>query len=128
MLKQSAAVLLGAFLTVAPALAHEGVEHMRGTVTQITEKNITIKMVAEAKKDEHAHAVATHDAKAAPTKAAEHEMTIAFDQSTKFWNGDRRATVKDVKVGDRVVMDVVEKNEASVAQTVKFGSVKTATK
>jgi hypothetical protein len=80
------------------ALAHNGVEHMKGTVSQLTDKAITIDMPGMK------------------------PMTIALTADTTFAKSGKAAAAKDLKVGDRVVVDVVKKGNEMVAKAVKFGA------
>jgi hypothetical protein len=88
------------------AFAHDGVEHMKGTVTQITDKAITIQV---ADKDKMV-------------------MTILLAPDTRFERSGKTATAKDLKVGERVVVDVVVKDKAMTAKAVKFGAATAASK
>ncbi len=81
-------------------LAHNGVEHMKGTVTKITDKAITIQL---ADKDKMV-------------------MTIWLASDTTFEQSGKTATAKDLKVGERVVLDVVVKDKNTMAKVVKFGA------
>jgi hypothetical protein len=93
------ALTLAAVLALAPlALAHNGVEHLRGTVTQISAKSITIQTQEKQTK------------------------TIALLSDTTFDKSGAAAALKDVKVGDRVVVDVVMKGKEMTAKAVKFGA------
>jgi hypothetical protein len=81
------------------ALAHDGIEHVMGTVKTVSDTSITVETV-------------------------KHEMAkIALDPTTKFTNKDAKASVKDLKAGTRVVVDT--KDDASDkphALTVKWGT------
>ena len=83
------------------ALAHKGVEHLRGTVTEITDKAITVQTPAKQTK------------------------TVTLLTDTTFLKGKVAASLKAVSVGDRVVIDVVMKGKDMVAKTVKSGAVAT---
>jgi hypothetical protein len=80
------------------ALAHNGVEHIKGTVSQLTDKAITIDMPGMK------------------------PMTIALTADTTFAKSGEAGSAKDLKVGDRVVVDVVKKGNDMVAKAVKFGA------
>ena len=83
----------------AMALAHNGIEHVLGTVKTLTAASITVETV-------------------------KHEMTvIALDPMTVFLNKGEKASMKDLKVGVRVAVDT--KDDASDkphAITVKWGA------
>ena len=97
------AFTLIAFLSLSGlALAHGGVEHVRGIITQTTDKAITIQTTGKQTK------------------------TITLLADTTFVKSGVVATLKDVNVGDKVVVDVVMKGKDMVAKAVKFGSVPTA--
>lgn len=50
-------------------------------------------------------------------------VTVLLDASTKFTNNDAAMTRKDVKVGDRVVIDAKENSDKKlVGVAVKLGS------
>ena len=83
------------------ALAHNGFEHVRGVVTQITDKAITIQV--EGKQ---------------PT-------TVTLLADTTFVKSGAAATMKDLKVGDKVVVDVTMKGKEMTAKIVKFGAAPT---
>lgn len=86
----------------AMAFAHGGGEHIKGTVTAIGENSITLETPANKSK------------------------TIGFDAKTKFEKSGAAATVKDLKVGDRVVVDIHEMGEKLHATVVRFGAPKKA--
>ncbi|MBI2681677.1 MAG: hypothetical protein HYX26_00395 [Acidobacteriales bacterium] len=81
---------------IAPA--HGGGGHVKGTVTAITADSITVKTPAGESKSVH------------------------FDQSTVFEKSKVKATVKDLKTGDRVVVDVQETGDKLHATQVRFGA------
>lgn len=86
----------------ALAFAHGGGEHIKGTVTAISESSITI---------------------ATPAKETK---TVNFDATTKFEKSGVAATVKDLKVGDRAVADIHEMDGKLHATVVRFGAPKKA--
>jgi hypothetical protein len=89
------ALMLGA----AIAYAHNGVEHVMGTVTAVTESSITVDTVKHT------------------------PVTVLLDASTKFTKNDAKITRQDLKVGDRVVIDAKENSDKKlVGLTVKLGS------
>jgi ribosomal protein S1 len=83
-----------AFLAAgAIALAHGDNDHVRGTITQISAQGITIQTTAKATR------------------------TLALNDKTTFEKSGHKATLADLKVGDRVVVDVPKKtNDALVVQ------------
>ena len=83
-----------AFLAAgAIGLAHGDNDHVRGTVTTISAQGITVQTTAKAVR------------------------TLALNDKTTFQKGGHKATLADLKVGDRVVVDVPKStNEARVVQ------------
>jgi type 1 fimbria pilin len=89
-------------LTLGPAIAfaHNGVEHVMGTVTAATDKSITVDTVKHT------------------------SVTVLIDPTTKFSKGTAQASRKDLKVGDRVAIDAKENSDKKlVGVTVKLGSM-----
>jgi len=78
---------------------HGGAEHVMGTVKSMTDNSITI-----------------------VTKGNQ-EKTVSFDAKTKFTKSGEAATIKDLKVGDRVVIEAQEEGTAGRlhAAEVRFG-------
>jgi len=75
------------------ALAHGGNQHVRGVVTQISAQSITVQTADKATK------------------------TLALTDKTTFQRAGKSAHLDDVKVGDRVVIDVPQKtNNALLIQ------------
>ncbi len=71
-------------LTSVAAWAHNGVEHILGTVTALTETSVTLETPKHT------------------------SVTVALNAATKFLKGDAAVARKDVKVGDRVAVDAKE--------------------
>ncbi len=91
----STVVTLVAALVVSGTLltAHEGNEHVRGVVTAVSGNAITVQTA---------------------TKAA---RTITITDKTAFKRAGKDAHLSDLKVGDRVVIDVpAKKNDALLVQ------------
>ncbi len=78
------------------AFAHGDAEHVQGTVTSITATAITVQTPAKQTR------------------------TITINEKTMFMRGKTHLSLSDVKVGDRVVLDVDKKT--SVATEVKLGT------
>lgn len=83
----------------ALTFAHGGAEHVMGKVKAMTADSITV-----------------------VTKTNE-EKTVNFDAKTMFMKSGQMATAKDLKVGDRVVIEVHEVGTAGRlhAAEVRFG-------
>lgn len=89
--------LLGLVLLAAAAIAHDGAHGMKGTVTAISDDTITLETPA---KQSH---------------------TVHFDSTTKFQKSGASASVKDLKVGDRVVIQANDSTGKMHAVQVRFG-------
>lgn len=84
-----------ALFAAGPARAHEGHEHrVMGTVAAIDAKHIE---------------VTTKDG---------HRTTIQLNAETRFLRGESPTTLDGVKVGERVVVTTVEKQEKMIARAV----------
>ena len=87
------ATFVATLVTGAVLLAHGGNEHVRGVVTQVSAQAIVVQTTAKATR------------------------TLTISEKTAFKRGGKEAHVTDVKVGDRVVVDVPEKkNDALLVQ------------
>jgi hypothetical protein len=86
--------LAAAFLVAGTLVfAHEGNEHVRGVVTQVSAQSITVQTTAKATR------------------------TLTLSPKTLFKQAGKDAHLSDLKIGDRVVVDVPEKkNEALLIQ------------
>jgi hypothetical protein len=90
--------LICALITGTLAFAHGGMEHVLGTVTALTDHSLSVKTRDGAIK------------------------TVEFDGETKFVKGDAAATIKDVQVGNRVVIHAHNHDNALHAAEVKIGT------
>jgi hypothetical protein len=80
--------------------AHDGIEHVKGTVTAVTADSITVET------------------------AAHKSVTVLLDPASKFTNNGAEASLKQVKTGQAVVIDSKENADKKlVGVTVKMGSV-----
>jgi hypothetical protein len=96
---QAVTAVLALMLGSAIAYAHNGVEHVMGTVTAVSDASITVDTVQ-------------HKA-----------VNVLLDASTKFTKNDSKMARQDLKVGDRVVIDAKENSDKKlVGVTVKLGS------
>jgi hypothetical protein len=79
--------IAGTFVLAASAsvaLAHNGIEHVMGTLSAKSDKSVTVETVKHTK------------------------VTVLLDPATTFnWN-DKSAALGDLKVGDRVVVNAKE--------------------
>ena len=88
-------VTLGVLTGVA--FAHNGMQHVMGTVTAITQTNITVK---------------TTDGKT---------QKVVLTSDTKYAKGMEKITFSDIKVGDHVVIHAIKKGDQLMAYEVKVG-------
>ena len=99
MMKRIAALALVASLALtAHAVAHGGKQHVMGTVTALDETHVVVQ---------------TRDGKT---------LSIALAKDTEYRKGDVPAAVADLKVGDRVVVDLAAKGDTPSAREVRFAS------
>ena len=86
----------------AIAFAHGGVEHILGTVTAVTDNSITV-------------------------DTTQHKSVTAItDAATTFTNKTAKASLKDLKVGDRVAVDAKKgAGDKLQAVSVKWGASST---
>jgi Cu/Ag efflux protein CusF len=96
-MKRLFALILTLSLIGSVAYAHNGMEHVMGTVSAITDTSVT---------------VTTTDGKL---------QTVAITPDTKYSKMDTSITLKDIKVGDHVVIHASKKNNQLTAATVKVG-------
>src|SRR5713101_2876399 len=96
-MKKVLATLFLLVLMVSSAYAHNGMEHVMGTVASITDNSIT---------------VTTTDGKT---------QTVTTTADTKYSKMDAAIALNDIKVGDQVVIHATKKNNKLVAATVKVG-------
>jgi thymidine phosphorylase len=86
------------FFIATLALAHGNEQHVMGTVTEVNDSSITV-------------------------ETKEHQkLKVSVVAETKFAKGTSDVTLKDVKVGDRVVIHAVKQGEQLQAHTVRIGS------
>jgi len=97
---RAALLLLGALLFSITTLAHNGMEHVMGTVKNIAGNAVTVETVGKESKS----------------------VTVALLPSTKFMKSGAAASVADLKVGDRVMIEAKEgANEKLEAASIAFG-------
>ena len=92
------ATLLLAFSLLA--LAHGKEKHVMGTVTSISDTSITVETTAKK------------------------SVTVDVSDKTKFEKSGSPATLKDLKVGDKVVVHADASGDKLVANEVHFGAMK----
>lgn len=101
-MKKHITILVLMFAVVSTALAHNGMEHVIGTVAAVTQTNITVKAT---------------DSKT---------QVVQLTPGTKYLKGTHAVSLKDIKVGDRVVIHATKDGVRLVAAEVKAGDVKNA--
>jgi hypothetical protein len=97
-MKNFASILLATLLMGAAALAHGNMQHILGTVVQITGDSISVKTSDGSIKIAH------------------------FDAETHFLKGASPATSKDVMIGSRVVIHAHAVGDKFHAAEVKIGA------
>lgn len=99
-MKRRFALLLLSFGLACVLAAHEGVHHILGKVTAVTEKSITVETVGKEPK----------------------VVTASITPQTKFEKDGSPASWKDLKVGERIVVHAKEdKDKKLEAAVVIFG-------
>lgn len=101
-MKRLATIIVSFAVAGTFVLAHGGNDHIRGVVTTISAESVTVQTTDKAK----------------ATK------TLTLTAKTTFEQGGKPAHLSDLKVGDRVVIDVPEKT--SEALLIRFGTVSNA--
>jgi hypothetical protein len=95
-MKRLSILVISFIVSGALVLAHEGNEHVRGVVTQLSPQTITLQTTGKK------------------------TTTLKVTAKTTFQLAGKAATLADLKVGDRVVIDVPEKS--SDALLVQIGT------
>ena len=98
-MKHRSVLIMSLIFAGTLAFAHEGNEHVRGVVTNISPKSITVQTTEKTTK------------------------TLALTDKTTFQQAGKAAHLSDLKVGDRVVVDVPEKT--TDALLVQIGTAPT---
>lgn len=79
------------------AFAHGGLEHVRGTVSRISDQSVTV------------------------TTTAGKTVEVLLDAQTTYSRSEKPIQKADLKVGDRVVIHAAEKGTTLTAHTVEAG-------
>jgi hypothetical protein len=95
-MKQLLSVIALVLAVSAGALAHNGNDHVRGVITAVSAQSVTVQL---------------------PDKTTK---TLSISAKTEFETGGKPAHLADVKVGDRVVVDVPE--HGTNALLIKVGA------
>lgn len=99
-MKRFLLLILTLGLFAGAAHAHNGMVHVMGTVTAMTDTSISVKATDGS------------------------VQTVAVTNTTKYLRGDTAVTLKDVKVGDHIVIHATGKPNHLVAAEVKTGTMK----
>ena len=102
-MKKPALILLITVICSVLAFAHGNLEHVQGTVVDITDHSISVKTADGSIK------------------------VVVFDAETHFLKGGSPATAKDVLVGSRVVIHAHKNGDKLHAAEVKIGTSAAAT-
>lgn len=89
-------------LAAVPALAHGNNIHVRGVVTQVSAQSITVQLADNSTK------------------------TLTLTAKTAFLKSGKPAAMTDVKIGDRVVIDLPKDSKEALEVTI--GTAKAAPK
>ncbi|HEY1754649.1 MAG TPA: hypothetical protein VGG72_04590 [Bryobacteraceae bacterium] len=88
--------VLSVFLLAFAVFAHEGFDHVTGTIAKVTGNVVTV-------------------------KTAKGNVDVKLDSKTEISKNDQKAQVADLKIGTRVVVDVPEGSKDMVAHSIKLG-------
>jgi cell division protein FtsL len=97
-MKRATAVLTLLFALSLIAFAHGKEKHVMGSVTNISENSITVETTAKK------------------------SVTVEVNDKTKFEKSGSPATIKDLKVGDKVVVHADVSDNKLVANEIHFGA------
>jgi len=98
MIKRLLTIVLTIGLGTCISYAHNGMEHVMGTVAGITSTSITV-TVTDGK-----------------------SQLVFITADTKYAKNDKAISLSDIKVGDHVVIHATGKNNQLTAVTVKVGA------
>lgn len=99
-MKRTVAVVALLFALSLMALAHGKEKHVMGKVTSISDSSITVETTGNK------------------------SVTVEVSEKTKFEKSGSHATLKDLKVGDKVVVYADVSGTKLVANEVHFGAMK----
>lgn len=94
--RNSFATVLAVLLCSTAVHAHEGQPHIMGTVAAIDANHIVVQ-TTEGK-----------------------SLSVLVDKNTKYRQGDKTAAATDLKVGDRVVLEVSATGAGQTAREIRF--------
>ncbi len=99
-MKRTVAVVALLFALSVIALAHGKEKHVMGKVTNVSDNSITVESTSKK------------------------SVTVEVTDKTKFEKNDAPAALKDLKVGDKVVIHADVSGDKLVANEVHFGTMK----
>ncbi len=99
-MKRAVVVVTLLFALSVMAFAHGNEKHVMGTVTNISENSITVETTSKK------------------------SVTMEVSDKTKFEKSASPATLKDLRVGDKVVVSADAAGDKLVASHVRFGAQK----
>ena len=97
-MKRHISIVLSILFLAGMAFAHGNEQHVMGTVTAVSDNSITVETMDK------------------------HTVTVSVVPETKFMSGTTAATLTNLKVGDRVVIHAIKKDDQLQAHTVKIGA------
>jgi SHS2 domain-containing protein len=97
-MKRQVSILIALLVFTTVLFAHGNEQHVMGTVTEVSERSITVETKDKQK------------------------VTVTVVQETQFMKGASAETARDLKVGDRVVIHAVKQGEQLQAHTVRIGT------
>jgi hypothetical protein len=101
-MKKQSFALTCALLLSTFAAAHGGMDHVMGTVSELTSHSISVRALDGSTK------------------------VVEFDKETKFVKGESPAAANDLHLGDRVVIHAHKTDAVLHAAEVKIGAAKAA--
>lgn len=90
------ALISAAVIAAALAFAHEGFDHVTGTIAKVNGNVVTV-------------------------KTAKGNVDVKLDAKTEITRNDKAAKVSDLQPGVRVVFDIPEGSKDNVAHSAKLG-------
>ena len=98
-MKRAVAVTTFLLALSVMVFAHGSEKHVMGKVTSVSDNSITVETTAKQ------------------------SVTVEVNDETKFEKSGAAATLKDLKVGDKVVIHAVPSGEKLIAHEVHFGAM-----
>jgi len=97
-MKQMILLAVTILLACGVAFAHGKEQHVMGTVTAMTDDSITVQTTAKE------------------------PVTVYMMPDTKYQKSGAAASMKELKIGDRVVIHAAKMNDKLMATEVRFGA------